>query len=444
MSDTVLLADGTVLISGGAGWGAADHSHDPVLDCEIFDPTTETFRTDAQINRQRMYHASAVLLPSGRVALAGNTEHWNPGNPVEDTTVEVYTPDYLLRGPQPRLTAAPAGVAYGDVADLQTPDAARIDRVALVRCSTVTHSSNMDQRWIGLLIEARLADRLRVRIPFERPLCPPGRYMFFLLDTNGVPSVALPTLVDPRLRPNTRVLVHNTWITVRESDATVDTGIDLHPGDEFELEANGEIWAGVILTGRDGPEGWNNVDHDPKFPLHTGSNARPFSLIGRFARSDWFYVGAHLGPQPYDEAAPKRLFLRTNDDTPGNGNGQFNCLVRVWRDQPSGRIVIAGVVPNPPGSDVAVGGGEYVTLRNEGTLAVDLGGWWLSDLAGHRLVITRPTRLQPGGVIRVHTGPGTDNAGDYFAGRRSAIWNNSGDTITLWSADGRVVARLSY
>jgi hypothetical protein len=30
-------------------------------------------------------------------------------------------------------------------------------------------------------------------------------------------------------------------------------------------------------------------------------------------------------------AEQRRLFLRTNDNQPGNGNGKFTCRVRVWR-----------------------------------------------------------------------------------------------------------------
>jgi hypothetical protein len=445
MSDAVLLADGTVLVCAGSAEGGADHSHGAVLDAEIFDPVAETFRTTARINHQRMYHASAVLLPSGRVALAGHTEHWNPDHVFEDKSIDVYTPDYLIGRVRPRLTSVAERLAYGELAEIVTPDAAKVVRVAFVRASTVTHSNNMDQRWVGLTIVSRAADRVRVRIPEERPVMPPGPYMVFVIDAAGTPSIARFTFIDPvRAAPN-RVLVVDRWITVREADSGVDTGIDFEPGDDFEFDATGDIWAGVIFTGRNGPEGWSNVDYDPKFPLHEGAQAHPYSLIGMFRGRSFFYIGTHLGPTRYTDADRRRLVLRTNDDSPGNGNGEFRCRVRIWRaEQAAGRMVITGITANPPGDDVAAGGGEFVTLKNEGQRAVDLLGWSLTDTVGHRLFITRPRTVGGGAVLRIHTGPGTDDPDDYFCGRRSAVWNNPGDTVALVAPDGRVVSRLSY
>jgi hypothetical protein len=445
MSDAVLLADGKVLVCAGAAHGSADHSHDAVLDAEIFDPVTETFETTATINHQRMYHASAVLLPSGKVALAGHTEHWNPAHIFEDKSVELYTPDYLENTIQPRVTSVPTAIGYGHVMDVLTPDADRIQRVALVRAGTVTHSSNMDQRWVGLEIVERQNSTLRVRIPVERAVAPPGRYMVFALDQDGVPSIGQFTFLDPILPAPDRVLVFDRWVTVREADAEVDTGVALQVGDDYELDATGDIWAGVLFTGRNGPVGWANVDHDPKFPLHEGANAHPYCLIAKFEGRNWFYVGDHLGPLPYTDANDRRLLLRTNDDTPGNGNGEFQCHVRVWRPQSAaGKMVITAVMANPRGSDVASGGGEYVTLRNEGAQAIDLAGWSLGDTVGHRLHITTSLVVDRNKAVNVHTGPGANDADDYFCNRRVAVWNNKGDTITLRSADGRVVSRLSY
>ena len=119
-------------------------------------------------------------------------------------------------------------------------------------------------------------------------------------------------------------------IDVPEKSSSVDTGIDIAPGNFFEFQASGSIWAGVWLTGENGPAGWNTVDHNSKFPLHTGLNAYPYSLIGRFGQDgDYFYIGKGLSRTQFTGSSKKRIFLRTNDDSPGNGSKSFNCRVIV-------------------------------------------------------------------------------------------------------------------
>jgi len=125
-------------------------------------------------------------------------------------------------------------------------------------------------------------------------------------------------------------LVVSSDIEVPESSSLVDTGIDIPPGGDFELLASGTIWSGAWFFGRNGPGGFTWVDHDPKFPLHEGPGAHPFCLIGRLGNDGWFFVGDHLPRQHQPGPGPRRLFLRTNDDTPNNGNGSFSCHVNVW------------------------------------------------------------------------------------------------------------------
>lgn len=120
-------------------------------------------------------------------------------------------------------------------------------------------------------------------------------------------------------------------IKVQESAGDIDTKIDFLPGDEVSFEATGSIWSGVWGAGRNGPAGWSNTDHDPKFPLHDGMNAHPFALLARYNGLGYFFVGSGLPRSPYLGGVQRRLMLRINDDMPGNGNGEFNCRVRIWR-----------------------------------------------------------------------------------------------------------------
>jgi uncharacterized protein (DUF58 family) len=72
---------------------------------------------------------------------------------------------------------------------VQTPDAASINRVVLVRNGTVTHAFGMDQREVELSFTAQ-SGSLTVTAPPNGNIAPPGYYMLFLLNSSGVPSVS--------------------------------------------------------------------------------------------------------------------------------------------------------------------------------------------------------------------------------------------------------------
>jgi hypothetical protein len=69
------------------------------------------------------------------------------------------------------------------------PDASGIASVSLIRFGAVTHSINMGQRFIPLSFLPG-SSSLTITAPADANLAPPGNYMLFLVDTNGVPSLA--------------------------------------------------------------------------------------------------------------------------------------------------------------------------------------------------------------------------------------------------------------
>jgi hypothetical protein len=121
-------------------------------------------------------------------------------------------------------------------------------------------------------------------------------------------------------------LVSGRVVEVREGDYDVPTAIQVVAGDTLIFHAWGLIWAGVWFTGTNGPNGWNWVDLDPKFPL---PGAHPFQLLGKLD-TGYFEVGSY---KRMDETPNQgQLFLRINDDTPGNGTGAFQCVVQTYRN----------------------------------------------------------------------------------------------------------------
>lgn len=198
-TNATILADGTVLITGGTSGPGFNDKNSPVYTAERWDPDTEQFTTMAAMQHPRWYHSIALLLPDGRVLSAGGTD-W--------TTAEIYSPPYLFRGPRPSIDTAPETVEHGETFFVGTPDAAEIAAVHLIRNGAVTHATNMDQR-ISRLGFTPLADGLSVTMP-PAELGPPGSYMLFLLNDEGVPSVA--------------AMLH---VVAEDGDGAVYTAIDL-------------------------------------------------------------------------------------------------------------------------------------------------------------------------------------------------------------------------
>src|SRR5207249_5812323 len=109
--------------------------------------------------------------------------------PTDQFTAEFFAPPYLFKGPRPMITSAPSQLSYGQNFTVQTPDAARISKVSLIRFGSVTHDINMTQRFLPLSFSVG-SGSLSITAPANANLAPAGNYMLFLVDTNGIPSVA--------------------------------------------------------------------------------------------------------------------------------------------------------------------------------------------------------------------------------------------------------------
>jgi len=191
LPDAVLLPDGTVFVSGGSSTGTADATRTPVFEAELYNPKTNQWTSLAHMHVPRLYHAAAVLLPSGEILTSGTDKLYNifPFQHPEQR-IEVFKPPYLFKGPRPVIAAVPEKVTYGQTFDVGTPDAGAVTMACFMAPSATTHSFNMQQRHIGLKMGDKTANSLTLEAPPNANIAPPGYYMLFLLNAEGVPSEA--------------------------------------------------------------------------------------------------------------------------------------------------------------------------------------------------------------------------------------------------------------
>lgn len=181
--NATLLPDGKVLVTGGTSKPLNDTTG-AVHAAELWNPATETWTTLASAATPRVYHSAALLLPDGRVLSTGGNNYPQP---------ELFSPPYLFKGARPTITSAPYNVGYGQSFTVQTPEAANITKVTMIRLSSVTHSFNMSQH-ISELSFTKQAGALTVQTPVAPArvspptVAPRGPYMLFVIDGNGVPS----------------------------------------------------------------------------------------------------------------------------------------------------------------------------------------------------------------------------------------------------------------
>jgi len=179
------LPDGTVLATGGETTLDGQNYANAVLQAELWSPATQTWRTLAPEQNGRLYHSTAVLLPDGRVLVAGSGR----AGTAPQLNAEIYSPPYLFHGPRPSISSAPSEVTYGSTFTVNTPDSASISSVSLIRLSAATHGFNNGQNFENLAFQ-QTPGGLKVTAPINANLAPPGWYELFIVNTNGVPSVA--------------------------------------------------------------------------------------------------------------------------------------------------------------------------------------------------------------------------------------------------------------
>jgi hypothetical protein len=190
--NATILADGTVLITGGTSACGFNNEAGAVFAAERWNPSGGTdgqgaWTTMANASVVRAYHSTTALMPDGRVLSTGSG---SGGGATNQNSYEIYSPPYLYQGPRPSYGLASNVVHYNSTFTITTTAAASITKVHLIRLAATTHAFDQGQRLRRLVFQvAADGQSLRATAPLSGKIAPPGPYMLFVVNAAGVPSV---------------------------------------------------------------------------------------------------------------------------------------------------------------------------------------------------------------------------------------------------------------
>ncbi len=190
--NALVLADGKVLVVGGTNGSGFNNEAASILTPELWDPATGSWTSMMDMTIPRTYHSTAVLMPDARVLSAGGGRCGTCQ--VNHLDAQIFSPPYLFNSDgttaiRPTITSVPSPLNRGQSFTVLTPDAARIARATMARLPSTSHAFNMNQAFVSLSV-TQVSGGVQLTAPPNPNLVPAGHYMLFLIDGNGVPSVA--------------------------------------------------------------------------------------------------------------------------------------------------------------------------------------------------------------------------------------------------------------
>lgn len=209
-NNAVPLPNGKVLVIGGnrgrgrcsadgvtpaANWNNSFHY-------QVFDPAPPerpergTITAVVQTTIPRHDHSTTLLLPDATVIAMGGNRTDLANDPCQaglDTGVpvaQVYFPPYLSNGDRPLIEGAPDQISYRRSFVVSVSEGSgTIGSVALIRQDPQTHNWGWGRRYVKLWFTQQ-GTHLIVQAPAVPGLAVPGYYMLFVLNPEGVPSIA--------------------------------------------------------------------------------------------------------------------------------------------------------------------------------------------------------------------------------------------------------------
>ena len=188
-ADATILPTGNVFVNGGTAvyQGAYDDTYFSNFTPEIYKTNDDIWKKMSKSNFRRNYHSTSLLLPDGRVFVAGG-DVWN---------AQFFYPPYLFSkdskgkinlADRPIIKKINKTINNRKKQNMLVDNSTDIEKISLISTGSTTHAQASELKYLSLDFTKISKNEIEFSIPQNKNTLSDGTYLIFIITNAGIPS----------------------------------------------------------------------------------------------------------------------------------------------------------------------------------------------------------------------------------------------------------------
>ncbi len=188
-ADATILPTGDIFVNGGTSVyrGAYDDTYFSNFTPEIYKSNDDIWKKMSKTNFRRNYHSTSLLLPDGRIFVAGG-DAWN---------AQFFYPPYLFSkdgkgkmifAKRPEIEKLEKIISNRSKQIMFVDNSDEIEKISLISTGSTTHAQASELKYLSLKFKIINKNKIEFEIPENKNTVTDGTYLIYIISNSGVPS----------------------------------------------------------------------------------------------------------------------------------------------------------------------------------------------------------------------------------------------------------------